>query len=168
MTASYTIRTALPSDLPAVTDLVHALQDHLEASNPDLWRITEEARANLKGQLASRLRDPRICILVAEHEQEGIVGVIFGRVVTNRRYTPAQAGQIDQAFVYESHRRQGIGTQLVAHLNEFFAQQNVEDISLRYVVGNEQAARFWASLGFSPRIITAGATRKDLAQNREP
>ena len=89
-----------------MTELLHALQDHLETSNSDLWRMTDEARANLKGQVASRLRDPHVCALVAEHEQEGIVGVIFGRVVTNKRYTPAQAGQIDQAFVCENHRRQ--------------------------------------------------------------
>ncbi|MGD2039911.1 MAG: GNAT family N-acetyltransferase [Anaerolineae bacterium] len=160
MEAKYVIRAALPADLATVADLVHKLQDHLEASNPDLWRMTDEARANLKGQLAGRLRDPQVCALVAEHEREGIIGVIFGRIVTNKRYVPARAGQIDQAFVHENHRLQGIGSQLVAQLTRYFAQQGVEDISLRYVSGNQQAEAFWTALGFSPRIITAGAGRK--------
>jgi ribosomal protein S18 acetylase RimI-like enzyme len=162
MKAAYLIREALPSDLAVAVALLHALQDHLEASNPDLWRLTDTARGNLKGQLAARLRDPQICVLVAEHEQNGVVGIIFGRIVTNKRYTPARAGQIDQAFVHENHRRQGVGSQLVAHLNQFFAEQNVEDISLRYVSGNQQAERFWKALGFTPRIITVGAARKTI------
>jgi ribosomal protein S18 acetylase RimI-like enzyme len=166
MEAKYVIRAAVPADLAAVADLVHRLQDHLEAANPDLWCMTDEARANLKGQLAGRLRDPQVCALVAEHEREGIIGVIFGRIVTNKRYVPARAGQIDQAFVHENHRRQGIGSQLVVQLTQFFARQDVEDISLRYVSGNQQAAAFWTAMGFSPRIITAGAGRTRIAPKR--
>jgi hypothetical protein len=47
----------------------------------------------------------------------------------------------------------------VALLCRFFASEDVEDITLRYVVGNEEADAFWSALGFSPRIITAGAQR---------
>jgi hypothetical protein len=51
-------------------------------------------------------------------------------------------------------------------MTQFFAQHDVEDVSLRYVAGNKQAQAFWTALGFSPRIITAGAGRKMVAPDR--
>lgn len=159
-TGPYTIRPANASDLDRLADLLRALQDHLEASNPHLWRLKSEARRNLKGQIAGRLAAKDCCALVAEHHKEGIVGVIFGRIIVNHRYTPSRAGQVDQAFVRTDHRRAGVGRQLVARLCHFFAAEGVEDISLRYVAGNAEADAFWSALGFSPRIITSGATRE--------
>jgi GNAT superfamily N-acetyltransferase len=145
-----------------VTELLLALQDHVEASNPDLWRMNPESRGDLKGQIAARLRAEGSCALVAEHDADGVVGVVFGRITSNKRYIPPQAGQIDQAFVRTDHRRGGVGSCLVAELCRFFAAEGVTDISLRYVVGNEEASQFWAALGFAPRIVTAGAERRTV------
>lgn len=164
----YVIRPAQAADLDQMTGLVLALQDHIEACNPDLWRMTEQTRANLKGQLAGRLNAPGVCALVAEHEQDGVVGVIFGRIVTNKSYFPERTGLVDQAFVRADHRRLGVGTRLVAELCRFFAQEGVDDLSLRYVVGNEEAAGFWAALGLAPRIITAGAARQTVQDHLAP
>jgi GNAT superfamily N-acetyltransferase len=155
----YSLRPAQEADLDRLIELLLALQDWIEASNPDLWRMKPEARHNLKGQVGARLKAANGCALVAEHDEDGIVGVIFGRIVINNRYTPSQAGQIDQAFVRADHRRGGIGSRLVALLCRFFASEGVEDITLRYVEGNAEADAFWSALGFSPRIITAGAGR---------
>ena len=60
------------------------------------------------------------------------------------------------------HRRGGVGSCLVAELCRFFAAEGVRDISLRYVVGNEEASQFWAALGFAPRIVTTGAERRTV------
>ena len=158
----YSLRPAQTADLDSLIELLLALQDRIEASNPDLWRMKPEARHNLKGQIRSRLRAANGSALVAEHDEDGIVGVIFGRIVVNNRYTPSRAGQIDQAFVHADHRRAGVGSRLVALLCHFFVAEGVEDITLRYVVGNEEADAFWSALGFSPRIITAGARRDTL------
>jgi ribosomal protein S18 acetylase RimI-like enzyme len=158
----YTIRHAQAADLDRLVELLLALQDHVEASTPDLWRMTPDSRHNLKGQLIGRLTVEGSCALVAEHDRDGVVGVIFGRITANSRYTPPRAGQVDQAFVRPDHRRAGVGSRLVAALCRFFAAEEVEDISLRYVVGNEEAAGFWSTLGFSPRIITAGAARQAI------
>lgn len=159
---SYTIRTAQASDLDPVYELVLALQDHLEAANPELWRMHPEARENLKGQIAARLSATGGCALVAEHAKEGVVGVIFGRIIVNNRYTPSQAGQVDQAFVRPEHRRAGVASRLMRELCRFFAANQVDEITLRYAEGNEEATRFWAAMGFTPRIITAGASRQTV------
>lgn len=158
----YTLRSALPADLDRLVELLLALQDQLERSNPRLWRMKPDARHSLRPQIAVRIEAAGACALVAEHEQDGVVGVIFGRIVVNNRYIPSRAGQIDQAVVHADHRRMGVGSRLVALLCRFFAAEDVEDVSLRYVVGNEQAAAFWTALGFAPRILTAGVAREDL------
>jgi GNAT superfamily N-acetyltransferase len=161
---TYTIRPARSGDLERLVELLLALQEHLEESNPGLWRMTPENRHNLKGQLAGRLLAAHGCALVAEHETDGIVGVVFGRVTSNKGYIPSQTGLLDQVFVRANHRRAGVGSRLVAELCRFFAAEGVEDISLRYVEGNKEAAAFWAALGFVPRIITAGVARQLLEE----
>ena len=160
---SYSLRPAQPADLDGLIELLLALQDQIETSNPDLWRMKPEARHNLKGQIGARLRAANSCALVAEHE-DAVVGVIFGRIVVNNRYTPSRTGQVDQVFVRADYRRAGLGSRLVALLCRFFASEGVEDITLRYVDGNEEAATFWSALGFSPRIITVGAARETVEQ----
>jgi ribosomal protein S18 acetylase RimI-like enzyme len=159
---AYTIRPAQASDLDRLVELLLALQDHLEAANANLWRMKPEARGNLKGQIAGRLKSDSGCALVAQHEKDGVVGVIFGRVVTNNRYIPSRAGQVDQVFVHTDHRRAGVGSRLLAELCCFFAAEEVEDISLRYVAGNDEADGFWSAVGFAPRIITSGAHRQEV------
>jgi len=163
MPATYSIRPAATADLDRLVALSLALQNHLEACNPNLWRMVPQARHNLKGQIASRLAANKGYALVAEHCADGVVGVIFGRIVTNNRYVPSRAGLIDQLFVQPEYRRLGIATQLVAEICLFFASQEVDDLSLRYVPANREAAQFWTALGFEPRIVTAGAQRGDLS-----
>jgi GNAT superfamily N-acetyltransferase len=158
----YTIRRAANADLDRLVALVLALQDHLEASNPDLWRMSPEARTRLKGKLAARLDAHNGCVLVADHIEEGVVGVIFGRLITSNRYDPSRAGSLDQVFVRADHRRAGVGARLVARLCRFFADEGVDELTLRYVSANEEAAGFWTALGFSPRITTAGARRQSV------
>jgi GNAT superfamily N-acetyltransferase len=160
MDTDYTIRPAQRVDLDRLAALQLALQDHLEASNPNLWRMSDQTRAQIKGQLAARLAAPDGCVLAAEHIEDGVVGVIYGHAVTNKGYTPSRTGMVDQAFVEPQHRRRGVGARLVAELCRFLAGQGIEDLSLRYVTGNEEAAGFWAALGFTPRIVTAGASRQ--------
>lgn len=155
----YTIRPARQEDLDRLEELFLALQNHLEATNPDLWQMKKKARQGLRAQIANRLQGDDSLTLVAEHAGDGVVGVINGRIVTNTRYVPARAGTIDQAFVRQDHRRCGVGAALVAAICHFFAGEGVDDLSLRYVLGNEEAAAFWATLGFQPRIVTAGASR---------
>ncbi len=158
----YTVRHARSADLDCLVGLMLALQDHLEAANPDLWQMREEARDQMRGQLVARLAASNGCALVGEHEREGVIGAVFGRIVTNSRYVPERAGVVDQTFVRADHRRAGVGSALVAELCRFFADQGVDDLSLRYVAGNEEAAGFWQALGFSARIVTAGAPRQEV------
>lgn len=161
---AYCIRPARVDDLDRLVELLLELQDHVEAANPTLWRMTAKTRGRLKAQTAARLQAADCRALVAEHDGDGVVGVIFGRILINNRYSPSRTGQVDQAFVCAGHRRMGIGAQLVAALCPFFAAEGVEDLVVRYAVGNIEAGAFWASLGFLPRIAIAGASRQTIEQ----
>ena len=152
------VRPAGMADLDRLEELLLALQDHIEQANPELWRMKPEGREALRAQVANRLGTAAGTALVAEHPEDGVVGVIFARVVANHRYEPHLAGLVDQAYVRADHRRRGLASRLVAEVCRFFAEQGVSDVSLRYVVGNDEAAAFWQAVGFVPRIITAGAT----------
>jgi len=158
----YVVRPASASALDRLAELLLELQDHLEQANPGLWRMKPEARKGLRAQIANRLNAVGSTAVVAEHRDEGVVGVAFGRVVANHRYDPAVAGNVDQVYVRPDHRRQGIATRLAAEVCRFFAQEGVTDLSLRYVIGNDEAAAFWQALGFAPRIITAGASLEEV------
>ncbi len=155
--ADYTIRPAQTADVARLAALYLELQDHIEASNPDLWQMTRHARSRVKSQLPARLQAPDSCALVAEHGTDGVVGMAFARITVNQHYSPARTGTIDQLFVGAAHRRRGLGSALVARLCLWFSERDAGDISLRCVSGNQEAAAFWAALGFSPRIITVGA-----------
>jgi GNAT superfamily N-acetyltransferase len=165
MNSPYTIRAAQPGDLDRLVELLLALQDHVEASNPDIWTMTVQARANLKGQVAARIQAANSLALVAEHSRDGVIGLIFGRVTANNRYNPSRAGSVDQAFVREDHRRVGVGSRLVEELCRYFADEGAEDLTLRYVAGNADAESFWTALGFSARIITAGTSRRTVHEH---
>lgn len=164
----YAIRRANKADLDRLVELLSDLQDHIETANADLWKQNPDSRRQLKNTLAARIQAAGSCALVAEHVSDGVVGVISGRVLTNKRYTPSRSGSVDQLFVRPDHRCRGIGSRLVAELCGFFAREGAEALSLRYVVGNDQAAGFWRALGFKPRIVTAGATRQAVEARIRP
>ena len=166
--SAYAVRRASKADLDRLVELISDLQDHIEAANPDLWTQSLDSRRHLKNTLTARLQAAGSCALVADHAQAGVVGAIFGRVLSNKRYTPSRSGSVDQLFVLPEHRRRGIGSQLVAELCEFFAGEGVDALSLRYVLGNDQAAGFWQALGFEPRIVAAGASRQAVQACIQP
>jgi ribosomal protein S18 acetylase RimI-like enzyme len=152
----YRTRSAEPGDLPRLLEMNLALQDHLESAGSDSWRMSSQARLSLGGQIAARLAAAGSLALVAEHEQDGVVGMAFGRIVTNSRYVPSRTGFIDQLYILPAHRRRGLGSRLVSEMCGFFVAQGVYDVSLRSMHGNAQATAFWEALGFTPRIVTLG------------
>jgi predicted GNAT family acetyltransferase len=71
-------------------------------------------------------------------------------------------GTISTVYVIPKFRRKGIGTSLIRQLCEFFTSQNVEQVTLRYIIGNKQAEKFWKKLGFKPLIASAQTKLEDL------
>jgi len=158
----WNIRAAQESDIDRLMELLLALQEHHESRNSQLWHLTANGRERLREQLVQFLADEDSRVFVAVNGSEEIVGMAIGQMRRNDSYVPAISASIRRLFVVEEWRNRGIGTELVKWLCQFFASRHVEDISLQYIAGNDEAAWFWEKLGFQPRILTAGTSLYDL------
>lgn len=157
------IRNAKRSDLEELVKLSVSFQRHMEASNPRVWRITEEGQAHLREETEQMLtnKDGRMIVAV----KDGILaGFAYGEVFHRTTYTPNNIGRILRIYVREKFRRQGIGRRLVVELCRFFSSKNVEEVTLNYIIGNKEAEGFWGVLGFEPIRISANLRFKEFEE----
>jgi ribosomal protein S18 acetylase RimI-like enzyme len=158
-----TIRSATVSDLDELLELRLSLQRHVEASSPWIWRITEEGRRRLQQELEKMLADSGGRMVVAVKDGE-LVGFAYGQVFNRETYVPLSVGHISMIYVQEGFRRRGVGSRLVEELCRFFRSENVEDVTLRYALGNREAERFWRGLGFEPIMQTVNIHLEELEE----
>ena len=155
------IRKAASSDVEKLVELRLLLQQHGEDSNPSVWRITDEGKALLKQKAENALVGVNSQVLVAEMNGE-VIGFIHGEVTHRADYLPRSVGAISTIYVAKKFRRKGVGARLVEEIREFFNSERVKHVTLRYIIGNREAERFWKRLGFEPIITTAGMRLNEL------
>jgi ribosomal protein S18 acetylase RimI-like enzyme len=161
------VRRATSSDVDTIVRLRLLLQEHVEDSNLLVWRITERGRRLLKQETGKDLSNRNICVLLAEVGGETI-GFAQGEVASRSDYTPRTVGHISLLYVIRRFRRKGVGRRLVKELCEFYNPNKAEHLTVRYIIGNEEAEGFWTQLGFEP-IISTGATHlKELDSRLKP
>ncbi len=156
-----TIRKAVSSDVEKIVELRLLGQNHFEESNPLVWRITEEGRKLLKHKVENDLANNNIQMLLAEAKGD-IVGYVQGEVTSRNDFMPKTVGQISLAYVAKQFRRKGVGRRLVKGLLGFFDLNDVERVTVRYIIGNKEAEGFWGNLGFEPIIMTSSTHLKKL------
>jgi len=161
---SYSTRAAEESDIDCLVNMRGLLQKHVEDSNSNIWRLSTKGYKQLKQQSIKWIhnKDTRVLLVVDNRGQA--VGFAMGKICRHQEYLPQVSGIIGQVFIKKEYRRQGIGRKLIVELCKFFALNKVEDISVRYVSGNQEGERFWKKLGFKVRIKTAGTKRKNLLE----
>ena len=161
----WNIREAQNSDLDQLIEMRLALQKHYEERNPHVWRMSLGARAGLRDEMTDFLSDEKARIFVSVNNDGYLVGMLICKIIESERYLPSISGRMDRLFVSAAYRRCGIATQLVKQACQFFAENNVEEISVGYLAGNTEAILFWDRLGFQPRLITTGTKLHDLENN---
>jgi len=161
MTNVPSIRKATPSDIDKLVQLRLLLQQHCEESNPMIWRMTKEGKTILKQRVQNELSTNNSHVLIAEMNGE-IIGSAHGEITHRTDYTPKTVGSISTVYVVREFRKRGIGALLVKQLCELFDAEGVEDVTLRYIIGNKEAEAFWRKLGFKPIITTAKTSLKEL------
>jgi ribosomal protein S18 acetylase RimI-like enzyme len=160
------IRKAVSSDVERLVELRLFLQQHCEESNPSVWRITQEGKELLKQKVEDDLLERNSQVLVAEVDGE-VVGFGQGEVAHRTDYLPKSVGSISTLYVRKKFRRRGIGTRLVKELCKLFSLEGAEQVTLRYIIGNKEAEKFWNNLGFKPIITTADAHPKKVEPKAE-
>lgn len=151
---NFLVRRATCSDIEKLIELRILLQQHCEDSNRLIWHMTPHGKALLREKVENELVDNKRRTLVAEMSGETI-GFIQGEVERRIDYLPTTVGSISTAYVVKEFRRKGVGEMLVKRLCEFFSSEGVEDVTLRYIIGNREAEGLWKKLGFQPVITTA-------------
>lgn len=76
-------------------------------------------------------------------------GFANGYVITPAEiFEQRTVGMIENIFVRDEHRRQGIGALLVNDCYEWFHEKEVTDIYVNVVPANELSFRFWEAMGY--------------------
>ncbi len=86
-------------------------------------------------------------LLIAEREGE-VIGYILG-TIENKEEGP-RLGCVQEIFVDEFYRREGIGTAMCQQLMEWMQQRDVSGIRLNLLPGYPRAEEFFQQIGFIP------------------
>jgi len=156
-----TIRRAVSSDVERIVELRLLSQEHSERSNPLVWRITEEGKQLIEQKVETDLADSNVLVLLAEADGE-VIGYVRGEVTSRSDHVPRIVGQISLMYVVKQFRRKGVGRRLMKELCSFFDANKVEDLTVRYIIGNKEAEGFWRKLGFEPMIMTSSTYPREL------
>jgi ribosomal protein S18 acetylase RimI-like enzyme len=156
-----TIRRATFSDVERIVEFRLLLQKHAEKSNPRIWRVAEEGKKLLKQKVEDDLANGNIRVLLAETGGKAI-GYVQGEVTRRSDYVPETVGHISIMYVVKQFRIKGVGRCLMKELCKFFSSNKVEDLTVRYIIGNKEAEGFWKKLGFESIITTSSTYPKEL------
>lgn len=118
-------------------------------NRPDIFKAAPEIS---KSEFKRLLKDKNIFILVAEQNGE-IVGCCKLRFISSGGdvLTPRTVAFIDEFFVDEKHRRQGIGTEFFGGVKAFAMSKGAQSIELYVWSFNEPARKLYESLGMKPQ-----------------
>ena len=108
-------------------------------------------------------------------------GLFFVAIIENQVIGTIMAGYdghrgwIYSVAVHPEHRKQGIGSQLVAHAERALTERGCMKINLQILAGNESVAAFYTSLGYAveqrvsmgKRILRREWIEHQAAQNTE-
>lgn len=154
------VRRAQKADQEVVGDLWARLlkeQEELE----DRFVVADDARQRWANDFPMWLDDETRRVYVAESDKE-IVGF-----ASARRWGPPPIYEessevyLDELYVRPSHRRQGLGTQLLNALRDWADRLGAQRLRLRKLAANDEAQAFWAAQEARPLTTTLTIERED-------
>lgn len=142
-----TIRLVEPRDETSIARLWQSLTLHLTALDPRLPGVAPGAPQRYAERLLERRDDPLTRCLVAE-AGDRVVGYILGAIIELHPdlFDHTSAGYIADVFVDQDYRRQGIGTELVETMLDWFVDQGVYNVEWQVAAADAGALDFWSAL----------------------
>jgi ribosomal protein S18 acetylase RimI-like enzyme len=99
------------------------------------------------------------CInLIARSDAGEALGFLSGTIRSDFGIFEGTIGHVDNAFVVESARGDGIGRQLYQHFEAMCSEQGVVEIRLDVAEGNHLGERFWQGSGFKTQMLVMSKT----------
>ena len=124
-----TYRQALPSDANHVIALLSELLRELGPEENAMLVIPK-----LPEDTASAFENSHVVFFLAEHKQEGPIGLSRGDILHNdpifRLRSDMRCGYVDQMYVLRNYRKRGIGTHLLKLCENWFSAQGVKHVLL--------------------------------------
>ncbi|HEY3379676.1 MAG TPA: GNAT family N-acetyltransferase [Armatimonadota bacterium] len=145
------IRSATPEDFDGLRRVFRESDLQHSQALPQVFRAPEPGEPlRSHGYLLEALQQEHAVILVAEITTE-IVGALHLSIRQAPDYwafVPRQYAWIDNVVVAAQCRRRGIATALFTHAHQWAAERGVSQIELNVWNFNEDAIRFYESLGY--------------------
>lgn len=141
------VRPANLSYLKTIQDLNHDLFKHDSAWISHLamdWPYDSKTGAAYFNDAIEKLDT---ACFVAEENGE-IVGYLAGALKEPESYRNVKRAELENMFVKESYRHQGIGKLLAAKFKEWCKEQGAQKILAIASAPNESAIQFYKSIGF--------------------
>ena len=145
------IRFAQAKDVTGILSLLKQVGQLHHQVRPDIFR--DRAQKYGASQVLSMLDSPKTPIFVAVVEEK-VVGYGFCQVTTYENdpvFTDRTEVYIDDLCVDESCRGQGIGKKIYEEIIRYARMRRADRVTLNVWCGNENAEKFYASLGFVPQ-----------------
>jgi ribosomal protein S18 acetylase RimI-like enzyme len=145
------IREIKDSDVTAVARLWFELSKLHEDFTP-YYKI----RSDSESVLIEHVRDVRKrgCVILVAESDGVISGFVSGYVIRrNPHLDVGIVGKVDNFYVSEKYRRNGIGSKLLTTLIETFRKQGVVHFEISCDLQNPDALRLYRKLGFVDQKI---------------
>ncbi len=153
------IRLALESDAASIGAMWAEMAAWHAALDADAFRPSADGARQYARGIVERLQDPQARVLVAVADDE-TVGFVMGVVadLSAPMFEPLRCGYLADIFVRESHRRRGLGRQLVAALARWFRSRDLRHFEWQVSARNEAGLAFWRALGGEATMLRMRAS----------
>ncbi len=151
---SVTIRPVEPHDQEAIARMWAALSTYHTQLDSRMPRMAAGAPAAYASRLIEVRGDAQTRAFVAEVDGT-VVGYVLGAIVdlTPDLFEHEDVGFVADIYVEPAFRRRGIARQLFRGICHWFAEQNVRRVEWQVAVANEEARRFWESVGGRELVV---------------
>lgn len=160
------IRTAVPSDLEAVELFYRQLDEYHAYLLPEIFQSTRgppRPQEYMTGYIENEDAD----YLVADLHGD-LVGFVSVKQASHPEYPlfrPRDFVLINDAFVAQAHRSQGIGAALFEEATRWAGARGLRYVRATVLAANESAHAFYLGLGFLPLSVDL---ELDLRREEEP
>ncbi len=137
----FDIKTATSQNLEDLLPLMRAYHDFEEISMSDV------ERRNAVSPLLTDAALGRIWLVRIQEKVIGYIVITFGYSIE----LGGRDAYLDEFFISEPNRGLGVGSKVIARVKSELAQHKVVALHLEVAKTNEQARRFYATLGFVAR-----------------
>ena len=145
------VRQATLADIEAIQKLNYGLFK-LEKESFDSTLVTDWPLSQVGKKYFEELISNEYVIVAMK--DNSIIGYLAGSINEKCSYSLVQYGEINNMFVDDHYRGQGVGKMLVAAFKKYCADKNIQNLKVVASAKNKNAQEFYKKQGFNDFDIT--------------